>query len=157
MVFAKDLAEHPEEIEVALWFHDAVYRTFRKDNELQSAVWANDFLEANGAKRDCADRVRALVMATAHLDAEVAGDAALTVDIDLSILGASAAVYDEFEVNVRKEYWWVPARRYASARTNILRTFLSRRTIYHTTRFRDRYEAAARVNMERAIRALAVG
>ncbi len=88
---------------MALWFHDAVYRTFRKDNELQSAVCANDFLLANGAKIECAERVRALVMATAHLDAaEVGGDAALIVDIDLSILGSSAAAYDEFEENVRK-------------------------------------------------------
>ncbi len=62
------MAERPAEVELALWFHDAVYRTFRKDNELQSAVWANDFLEANGAKKDCVARVRALVMATAHLD-----------------------------------------------------------------------------------------
>jgi predicted metal-dependent HD superfamily phosphohydrolase len=157
LVLAKDLAERPAEIEVALWFHDAVYRTFRKDNELQSAVWASDFLSANGAKSDCAARVRALVMATAHLNVEFTGDAALIVDIDLSILGASAASYDEFEKNVRKEYWWVPARRYAAARTNILRTFLSRASIYNTDRFRERYEAAARLNMERAIQALAIG
>lgn len=157
LVFARELAEQPAEVEVALWYHDAVYRTFRKDNEKQSADWAAEFLSENGAKPEVVERVRSLVMATAHLDGEATGDAALVVDIDLMILGTAAPVYDEFEKNVRKEYWWVPARRYAAARTNILRTFLARPVIFNTGRFRERYEANARINLQRAIDALASG
>lgn len=151
---ARDLARKPAEVELALWFHDAVYRTYRNDNEYESAEWAARFLAEHGAAAEVISNVRNLVLATAHASSELTGDAALVVDIDLSILGQPAAVYDEFERNVRKEYWWVPGGRFAKARCGILRSFLERLSIYHFARFREQYEATARVNLERAIRAL---
>jgi predicted metal-dependent HD superfamily phosphohydrolase len=80
---ARDLAQRPAEVEMALWFHDAVYRTFRKDNEARSAEWAAQFLLNGGCEAASVTRVCDMVMATAHLGADLAGDAALTVDIDL--------------------------------------------------------------------------
>jgi predicted metal-dependent HD superfamily phosphohydrolase len=148
---ARSLAQWPADVEFALWFHDAIYRTYRKDNELRSAEWAARVLKEHDAAADAITNVRELVMATAHLAVTLNGDAALVVDIDLSILGTPPAVYDEFERNVRKEYWWVPRRGFARARCAILRSFLERPTIYHWPAFQERYEAAARANLERAI------
>jgi predicted metal-dependent HD superfamily phosphohydrolase len=150
----RHLAERPAEVELALWFHDAIYRTWRKDNELRSAKWAAAFLRVQGSSKAAAERVRGLVMATAHATAVLLGDAALVVDVDLSILGQPAAIYDEFERNVRREYWWVPKRRFAAARAAILQAFLARAAIFNTSVIRERYETAARANLERAIRAL---
>lgn len=151
---ARHLAQSPAEVELALWYHDAVYRTWRTDNEALSAEWAHRFVKA-AAGEEAADRVRDLVLATAHQAHSPVEDAALVVDIDLSILGKPAAEFDEFERNVRREYWWVPRRRFAHARGRILGAFLERPCIYHWPEFRDRYESAARSNLQRAMRALA--
>jgi predicted metal-dependent HD superfamily phosphohydrolase len=151
---ASSLARSAAEVELALWFHDAIYRTHRSDNESRSADWAARFLTEHGAAADVVVNVREFVMATAHAAVSLTGDAALVVDIDLSILGKPPAVYDEFERNVRKEYWWVPRARFAKARSGILRSFLDRPSVYHWPHFRERYEAAARVNLARAIQAL---
>lgn len=144
-------AEHPAELELALWFHDAVYRTSRHDNESRSAAWATQFLASHGPRDGVAARVHDLVMATTHRTPVSRGDAALMVDIDLSILGQRDDIYDTFERNIRREYWWVPRRRYRAARIQILESFLSRETIYHHSDFQQRYEASARRNVTRAI------
>ena len=151
---ASTLARSAAEVELALWFHDAIYRTHRNDNESRSADWAVRFLTEHGAAADVVSNIRDFVMATAHAAVTLNGDAALVVDIDLSILGKPPAVYDEFERNVRKEYWWVPRTRFANARCGILRSFLDRPSIYHWPHVRERYEASARVNLARAIHAL---
>jgi predicted metal-dependent HD superfamily phosphohydrolase len=151
---ACDFATAPAEVELALWFHDAIYRSWRNDNEARSAEWARQFLLKHGAASDIAFNVHRYVMATAHAAGALDGDAALVVDIDLSILGKPQPVYDAFERNVRKEYWWVPRRRFSAARSRVLRSFLARPSIYHWPSFRQRYEASARENLERAVQAL---
>ena len=147
----RDLAQHPAEIELALWFHDAVYKTRKSDNEAKSAQWAADFLQSHGAASDVIRRVSNLVLATAHSVGELTGDAALTVDIDLSILGQTAEIYAQFERNVRREYWWVPKKRFIAGRTAILKSFLDRPAIFHWPVMREKFEARSRENLSRAI------
>jgi len=143
------------EIEMALWFHDAIYKTYSKTNEERSAEWARLFLVKAGASSDVAQRVQRYVLATRHTADGLSGDAALTVDIDLSILGMPRDAYDAFERNVRKEYWWVSHQRYVHGRAAILQSFLDRPFIYGTPVMRERYENAARDNIKRAIAELA--
>ncbi len=83
------LAQHPGEVAVALWFHDAVYEHGRADNETASADWAAQVLRDAGADGESARRVHAMVMATRHDQLPVTPDEQLLVDIDLSILGAA--------------------------------------------------------------------
>jgi predicted metal-dependent HD superfamily phosphohydrolase len=150
---AWQLAERPAEVELALWFHDAVYRTWRKDNEARSAGLAARCLGA--APADCVERIRRMILATVHSAEALQGDVALVVDVDLSILGQPADSYAAFERAIRREYWWVPRARYVAGRGGILKSFLQRETIYRHARFREKYEQPARANLERALEQLA--
>ena len=151
------LAEHPAETELALWFHDAVYSTKAFDNEAKSADWAVEFLTGAGAGADAAvaARVRAHILATRHDDAPPPGDSALVVDIDLSILGREPAVFDAFDRAIRKEYAWVPGFLYRQKRRQLLQHLSDRPALYATPALRDRFEAPARANLERALGRLA--
>ncbi len=149
------LAQRPSEVEVTLWFHDAIYETQPRDpghdNEEASAQWAQQALLARGIAPERAQRVAALIRLTKHGADAVTGDGALLLDIDLAILGSALARYDEYETQIRQEYQWVPWPQFCTARTQILRGFLARPTIYRTDRFRQQYESTARNNLQRAI------
>ena len=129
---ARHLAEHPNEVEMALWFHDAIYDPKAKDNEERSAELSRRIAKEAGLPEAFGNRVSDLVLATQHHRPPEGTDAQLLVDIDLSILGRPRDEFDEYETNIRKEYRFVPLRQYRSARSAILRRFLSRATIYST-------------------------
>jgi predicted metal-dependent HD superfamily phosphohydrolase len=147
----RQLAQEPDEVEVALWFHDAIYATRSSKNEAKSARWASEFLAKNGVDPARVGRIRDLILATVHAAPARDLDALLLVDIDLSILGADRDTYGRFEENVRKEYSWVPSLLFRRTRAGILRSFLDRPSIYGTEYFRDRLEAPARENLRLAI------
>ncbi len=149
-----DLANDSCEIEIALWFHDAIYKPFSASNELDSAVWASNFLSDNEVAKDRIDRVYNLIMATLHTAETKGNDQLLMVGIDLSILGAKPAVYDQFEKDVRYEYKFVPYFLYRKKRKEILDSFLERDRIYQYDFFYEKLEKQAKINLKNAIDSL---
>lgn len=145
------LAERPGEVALALWFHDAIYDVHAHDNEARSADWARQALQAAGVNDAAADRVHALVMATRHDAVPEGRDAELLIDIDLSILGAERARFDEYERQVHLEYGFVPEEIRLPRRRAILQRFLDRPAIYTTPRMHALLEARARENLQRSI------
>ena len=144
------LAKEPLAVEAAIWFHDAVYDTRRKDNEEQSAELAVEVLRGAGMSESLCETVRQLVLATKHAKA-AEGDAALLTDIDLAILGQDETRYAGFEKEIREEYAWVSATDFAKGRSAVLKGFLARERIYARRYFVEKYEKAARRNLEWAI------
>ena len=151
---SRHTAQRSDEVEAAIWFHDAVYVPGASDNEVRSARLAQTTLADARAPLEIAHRIAGLVLATQHLVIPSQPDPALLCDIDLSILGRTPEIFDEFERRIRQEYAWVPEPVYRGARAEILAGFLRRRSIYQTDFFRDRYEAPARANLDRILKEL---
>lgn len=154
---SRNLAERPHEVELALWFHDAVYDVRSRDNEERSAAWAEALTLQAGLSPTVAGRVHALIMVTKHDGTPGTMDEKLIVDIDLAILGAPAERFGEYERQVRQEYAGVPSWMFRRSRRKILAAFLARPHIFSTGYFQATYEAQARVNLERSIEALGLG
>lgn len=155
----RPLLSDPQAVEAAIWFHDAIYDSQSKDNEAQSADLAARRLSG---KLEAArlDRIVAMIRATAKHElprlesAAALRDAALFLDMDMSILGAAPDVFDTYEAAVRKEYAWVPEAAWTAGRGAVLRSFLERPSIFLTQEFRGRFEAQARENISRSLSAL---
>lgn len=146
----------PEAVEAAIWFHDAIYDSTRKDNELKSAELAVAQLSGK-VEPERLQRIANMIEATAthqvpgFADEAARQDAALFLDMDLSILGALAAEFDAYEQAVRLEYGWVQEQAWRAGRAAVLKKFLARPHIFHTGIFRGSHESRARENIARSI------
>lgn len=146
----------PDAVRWAILFHDAVYDPTRPDNEERSAALLKD---KAAELLDPATLARAarMVRATAGhaipegLPADEASDMAMFLDMDLSILGAPAAVFDRYEEGVRAEYAHVPEPAFRPGRRRILDGFLARPMLFLSPWGRERFEAAARANLARSV------
>jgi len=146
-----DLAADPVSVELAAFFHDAVYdpRAPRGANESASAALAGADLRSLGAPATSTEAVGRLVMTTIdHRIDDGDPDAAVLADADLSILGSPAVAYDAYVRAVREEFGWLNGDGWRMGRSAVLRSLLDRRVIYATERGRQRWEARARANLE---------
>jgi predicted metal-dependent HD superfamily phosphohydrolase len=144
------LAADPVAVELAAWYHDAVYdpRAAAGDSERRSAELAGVELTALGLPRDVVAEVERLVLLTAGhaVDASDA-NGAVFADADLAILGADPERYARYAAAVRAEYQHVPDDDWVAGRTAVLIGFSSRPRLYATDPAHDRFDAAARRNL----------
>lgn len=147
-------ARDADAVEAALWLHDAVYDPRRDDNEARSAALARALLSAHDVADARIAHVEAMIRATTHAAMSADADTRLVCDIDLAILGAAPPRFAEYEAQIRQEYAWVPMPVYRATRAGVLDRLLARATLYQTPDFRERFEAAARENLQRSIAVL---
>lgn len=145
------ICQHLREVQAGLWFHDAIYELRGSQNELKSAQLAVERLGAAGVPPDALQRISDLILATRHTAVPQDNDACVLVDIDLSILGAPRERFEEYERQIRAEYSFVPGPLFRMKRSEILKGFLDRPSIFSTEHFRSALEARARENLARAI------
>jgi predicted metal-dependent HD superfamily phosphohydrolase len=134
-----------ESIELAIWFHDAIYNPRGAQNEAKSAQYFTDRLGSFIGGHLAAD-VERLIIATEHARPRSGkDDEELIIDIDLSILGSPPNEYEAYRSAVRSEYSFVPERDFVAGRRAILEGFLSQRI--YSTRFFAKLEEQARANI----------
>lgn len=138
-------------VELAIWYHDAVYEALRADNEAKSAEWALAFLAETTLEPARRERVAELIRRTAdHTQPQPPHDADLLLflDADLSILGAPEAAYWDYARQVRQEYHVVPEPLYRSGRGQVLTKLLAAPVLFHTPALRAACDAPARRNLQ---------
>lgn len=148
------LIENPDEVEMGLWFHDVIYDTKAKDNEEKSAELVLQVASNILLPSSFGERVAKLILATKHSESPTNHDVQFLVDIDLSILGQSEAVFNEYERQIRQEYSWIPEQTFIAGRASILKSFIDRPKIYSTRFFQEKYEEQARKNIARSLKHL---
>ena len=105
--------DNPAAVQLAIWFHDVVYNTRAKDNEARSAELAAGVLGPLGVPAAVIKRMARLIRATAHLtsaDLPSNRDAAVLLDADLAILGATEQRYRSYSSDIRRSMAWCRTR-----------------------------------------------
>lgn len=153
------LVHDREVVELAIWFHDAVYNARRSDNEIRSALLAREFLQHTTLPAARQQRVAYLIERTQDHTQPQPADADLHffLDADLQILGATESDYWQYARQVRQEYRLIPDFLYRRGRRQVLEKLLHTPLLYHTTAFRDRLDAPARRNLQAELKAWANG
>jgi predicted metal-dependent HD superfamily phosphohydrolase len=139
-------------VELALWFHDAVYETGAMTNERKSAEM---FLSLSaGARPEFRRRVCALITATRHIGLVHGNDRRFIVDIDLAGFGAP---WDEFmrQGALLREESAQSDKKYYAGQVFFLSQLQRRSRFFATDYFRDRFEVTARENLRRLLEELA--
>lgn len=144
----------PAEVQLAIWYHDAIYNALRKDNEQRSAQLARKHLWGLQAPKSLLQRLEQLILQTANHLAEIPAsdtDMAWFLDFDMGILGTDPDTYSQYAEQIRKEYRLVPEVLYRQGRLKLLRRWLQADFLFHTPTFRKLYEKQARANLLKEI------
>jgi predicted metal-dependent HD superfamily phosphohydrolase len=151
----RDRIQNYQALGFAVWFHDAIYNTRKKDNEERSAKLAVKSLGRFKFPFDTLVLVCEMILATGdHQKKGGSEDLKIFLDLDLSILGSEEHVYRCYAQAIRKEYWWAPGDLYNEGRRKVLVSFLERESIYLTPEMVNRLEEQARRNIRREIESL---
>jgi len=136
-----------EAVELAAWFHDAVYEIGRDDNEDRSAELARQLLASSPIRNEVA---RLVIVTKSHKVPDDDINGAVLSDADLSVLGREPLRYRAYAAAVREEYAGIPDEVFKPARAQVLSSLLDGQ-LFHTAAGRERWEDRARRNIAEEI------
>ena len=153
---ARDAGSYSPKVEMAVWFHDAIYQAGDPENEHKSALWFKECATGN-LSNDTVDEVSRLIVATTHRDKPESWQEELLVDVDLSSFGLPWERFLEDGHNIRLEFAHLDDDKFIENQSRFLRGLLARPTVFHTRHFSEYYESTARDNIRRILRAFDEG
>jgi len=144
---AHALADEPDAVEMAIWFHDSILVPEAGDNEHRSSVLFDEVASGHFDAAFVAS-VSSLILATTHRPRDLLPDEQLVCDIDLASLGCSWPRFlaDCHALRAESD---AAVEAYRAAKLRFLGALLARPRIFNTDHFHARYEASARDNIGR--------
>lgn len=141
-----------ELIRLAAWFHDAVYRPDRSENEERSAMLAEKALpEAGLTPHEVAEVARLVRLTVTHDPGAGDLNGETLCDADLAILATDEDTYGGYTRAVREEYAFVPDDAFREGRAAVLRQLLSLPRLFRTPYGAAAWEERARRNLAREL------
>lgn len=145
--------QDPDAVELAIWFHDAMYVPGNADNERHSTEL---FLAlSTGADVAFRRRVCGLILTTRHLRQAPDNDRGYIEDIDLAGFGAPWEEFMRHGDLLREEFAAQTDAQYFAGQVWFVGRLKQRRWFFSTSYFRERHEARAQENLDRLLALLA--
>ena len=146
---ASDRIDHPDQVEMAVWFHDVVNDPGRRDNEQRSAEF---FRQKAAGVMDPGflAAVVDLILITTHTECPDDLDQQFICDIDLASFGYPWECFLKDSDAVKAEFQG-PDEDYYPGKRSFLEAMLNRPRIFLTDFFNQRYEQQARDNIGRLL------
>ncbi len=146
---AAGLIGKPDQVEMAIWFHDVINEAGQPDNEARSAAFfrarADEVMDGGFVAA-----VIDLILVTTHRDPPSDLDQQFIGDIDLASFGFSWECFIRDTTNLKAEFQG-PDEDYYQRKRAFLEAMLRRPKIFLTEFFNDRYERQARDNIRRLL------
>jgi predicted metal-dependent HD superfamily phosphohydrolase len=140
-------AADPDAVQLAAWYHDAVYDPERTDNEQVSAERARAGLRGL-VPDERIDEVARLVLLTAGHDPEPDdANGAVLSDADLAVLAGPPDTYAAYASAVRAEYGHLSDAEFTAGRIAVLERLLALPTLYRLPAVTDEWTPRARANL----------
>lgn len=143
----KNQLDYPDSVELAIWFHDAIYKINSPDNEQLSADLFMQLSEGI-LLPSLRHRVYQHIIATVHNGSEMLEhDSRYMVDIDLSSFGMPWEKFLRNSRAVRQEMRHIPDEEYYSRQCAFQQSLLKHGRFYQTDYFFKHYEQSALNNI----------
>ena len=139
---------NPDVVELALWFHDAVYVPNALDNEEKSAALFVEMAQGQ-LSDDMIQAIAEIIPATCHQKPPRTSEEAFVLDIDLASIGLPWEEFNRDNEALRAEAPRIHDNLYYEGKVAFLSALLERENIYYTDYFSAKFEQQARFNIKR--------
>ncbi len=149
----RDQCANPDAVELAIWFHDAVYNFPIEENERLSAEYFWSVSEGH-LPEELRQNIFDQVIATDHRQRPADNDQQILVDIDLSSFGRPWDQFIQDGKKVRLELAYLDDAEFYRGQIGFMKGLVERENFYNTPWFQKQFEAIARSNLSRYLEEL---
>ena len=147
---------HSGNVEIAIWFHDAIYEAGNSDNEQRSMEWFTD-CACDHLNNESITEIQRLIMVTDHKNMPGSSTEKFMVDIDLLSFSTPLDKFMADGEKIRNEFYNVSDDDFIRDQIGFLTRLLDRSSIYSTEYFVKHHEKDARSNISHLLETYAQG